>query len=147
MLIRKPTWSDKIKASGLVFADDNDRADFIAEWIRHESSEGFFSFVSIEKKKVTGFISGTIREHHDESIIDLGLWYNKDEKTKEELWKKIQRLNPDVVLFSTSSPNEVDKYLTPLITQMIWKKEETEEPENVENPVEETEETIEGNDS
>ena len=125
MLIRIPTLLDMIKVSELLFPGSenaSEQAEFATEWASKAREDNFFSFVALDKKKIVGWITGSVDE---EQSIDIGFFRGETPNVLELLWKRVQTvLEPSQARLTTNSP-EVFTALQfkPVLTIMQFEKD------------------------
>ncbi len=122
MIIRIPTLLDMIKVSELLSQDATEQAEFATEWASKARETNFWSFVALDKKKVVGWITGSIDE---DQMIDIGFFKGETTEVLEKLWNKVQRdLEPVSAKLVTGDP---DSFLSlkfePVITVMQYTRE------------------------
>jgi len=125
MLIRIPTLLDMIKVSELLFPGSenaSEQAEFATEWASKAKETNFFSFVTLDKKQIVGWITGSVNETQ---VVDIGFFRGETPNVLELLWKRVQTvLEPSQARLTTNSP-EVFTALQfkPVLTIMQFEKD------------------------
>ena len=89
MLIRIPSLLDLIKVAAIVLPDnDAEQAEFVTRWHQEQTSLQFVSYVAIDKKKIVGWLTGTVQ---DNESLQIGFFKGETAEVLEKIWKKVQK--------------------------------------------------------
>ena len=125
MLIRQPSLLDMIHVSELLIPGSenaSEQAEFATEWASKAREDNFWSFVALDKKKIVGWITGSITE---EQVLDIGFFRGETPEVLDLLWKKVQKeFEPVSASLTTNDPDTfIALQFEPVVTVMCYHKE------------------------
>jgi hypothetical protein len=102
MILRQPTTLDVVKIANVMCPNEpEEQAEFVALWLQKQQESNFIDLVAVHKKKLAGFIAGTLEGTH------LGVVWMKAETTTilHDLWVKVKKTHEfETAGISTTDP-------------------------------------------